>query len=414
MIFRQCHPLIPKTYLPFNTNPSKICIIPNLDDMRKSITRILIFAFGFTSIVFAAPCYGQDQKDNSVAISDKLVNYELPKTYELMQVALSLTDKTIVSNGYNVYNEVIDTNSTYYKEVQEYFGQYKNHPLITELNKSLSKSASNYIYNLHRSYNSVYDKGQVKKDLKYPLAHRLAYHFNSVKRKVLDDFAKISNFDQFYNQHKELYKNILNEVKLNANVNEQQNWLEQEFSSRHNSYSIVISPLMNNTHFTKRFEKQGKNNCLMWVSRFEFDRNLSKTLNSAYYTGVVMTEIDHNYVNPVSDKYKKELNELMGENNRSKWTGGSASNSYQSGFKVFNEYMTHAVYLLFTRQKLTPEEQQIIETSKIDGMNNRRKFIKFDLFYEKLGQLYDKRNPGETLTELYPQIIEWCRTENTK
>ena len=127
-----------------------------------------------------------------------------------------------------------------------------------------------------------------------------------------------------------------------------------------------------------------------------------------------MTEIDHNYVNPVSDKYKKELNELMGENNRSKWTGGSASNSYQSGFKVFNEYMTHAVYLLFTRQKLTPEEQQIIETSKIDGMNNRRKFIKFDLFYEKLGQLYDKRNPGETLTELYPQIIEWCRTENTK
>lgn len=93
---------------------------------------------------------------------------------------------------------------------------------------------------------------------------------------------------------------------------------------------------------------------------------------------------------------------------------GGASNSYRTGYKVFNEYMTHSVYLLFTSQMLNSNDQQIIENMKINGMKGRRKFIKFDEFYKKLKQLYQERKPNENIADLYPHLIDWCEKENAK
>jgi hypothetical protein len=383
-------------------------------NIKSSTTKLVIFLLGFVLGIVANECFGQPQKDNSVTIIDNKVTYEVPMAYELMHIAMALTDTSIVSDGYNVYSEIIDTNSVYYKDVIKYFEQHKHHKLIQQLNESFLKSANNYGANLHLAYNSICVNNSIKKEFKYPFFHRLAYHFKSVSRKALNDFAKVSNFAQFYHQHRDFYTTLLKNVQQNANVIEQQIWLENEFLTKYDSYNIVISPLMQGTHFTKHYKRKQKNNCIMWVARFDAERNQTQSINSAKYTGVVMTEIDHNYVNPVSDKYKNELNNIMGENNRNKWTSGSFSNSYKTGYKVFNEYMTHSVYLLYTNQKLNEEEQKAIEKSKITGMENRRKFVKFGKFYEALKQIYKNRNPNETLTDLYPQIIEWCRTENTK
>jgi hypothetical protein len=377
-----------------------------------TITKFIIFILGFVLGIFATECFGQSKKDNSVNLIDNKVVYEVPMAYELMHIAMALTDTSIVSDGYNVYSEIIDTNSVYYKDVIKYFKQFKQHTLIQQLNKSFRKSANNYRANLHLAYNSIDISNKITKEIKYPFFHSLAFHFNSVNRKVLNDFATTSNFEQFYNQHREYYTTILKEVQQNANVNQQQIWLEKEFPKKYDTYNIIISPLMGGTHFTKRFIRKNKNQCIMWVAKYDSIEKQSSTINSARYTGIVMTEIDHNYVNLVSDKYKNELNKIMGETNKIKWVDGVVSNFYKSGYKVFNEYMTHSVYLLYTMQQLDTTEQQIVEQNKIAGMEKRRKFVKFGSFYEALKLIYMTKKPNETITDLYPKIIEWCREED--
>lgn len=382
--------------------------------MKSAFIKIVIYALGLSNGIFTSECFGQSRTDNSATLVDEKVTYEIPMAYELMHIAIALTDTSIVSNGYNVYNEVINKNSSYYKEVINHFAPFKNHELIIELNESLRKSASNFVYNVQLGNNLNFYNNSLEKIKIMPWIRRAYINLKSVNKKKVEDFARISNFEKFYAQYKEYYNAELKIVQQNSNVNSQQKWLETEFPAKYDNYRIIISPLMGSTHFTQRFKVQGKRKCIMWVASYDGNQQQLDIIEKANYTGIVMTEIDHNYVNPVSDKYKKELKALMGGSYRTNWTNGGPSNSYKTGYSVFNEYMTHAVYLLYTNQLINVSEQLIVENSKIQGMANRRRFIKFAEFYEQLKRLYQARKPNEEITDLYPKIIEWCKSENAK
>lgn len=380
--------------------------------MNKTVILLTCY-FPITILnIFTSQSYGQKSADNSVRLIDKNVTYELPKAYELMHIAMALTDTAIVSKGYNVYNEIIDTTSDYYRDVLSHFAAFSNHKLIMALNKSLQKNPSNYVNNLVLAYNSKYQAGDLKKIRVMPWIRRVVYSTKGVKRKYMKDFSKVTQFEKFYKNHQEYYKEALENSKRYADVKNQQIWLEQHFSKRYDKYNIVISPLMYGTHFTQRFKFQGMRTCIMWVALPDIQQSFSENIKAGRYTGVVMTEIDHNYVNPVSDEFKKELNKIMGDEHRTKWTGGSYSNSYKTGYKVFNEYMTHAVYLLYTNQKYNTNEQQALESAKIGSMVNTRKFITFGNFYTELKRIYQNKESGETIETLYPDIIEWCKQQN--
>ena len=152
----------------------------------------------------------------------------------------------------------------------------------------------------------------------------------------------------------------------------------------------------------------------MWVADAKgYTSNTAQ--NRGRYTGVILTEIDHNYVNPVSDRFKDDLNAIMGSENMSKWLKFNSSQSnYGTGYKVFNEYMTHAVYLLYTLDKFEPMDQKVIENVRISIMENRRKYYRFSDFYAELKRLYLYKASGESIPDLYPKIIEWIKVENKK
>lgn len=382
--------------------------------MKTTFVKIVIYTLLLFNGVFINECFAQPRTDNSATLIDEKVTYEIPMGYELMHIAIALTDTTIISNGYNVHNEVINKKSNYYKEVIKHFAPYKNHELIVDLNKYLRKSASNYVYNVQTGCNLNFNNNRIEKVNVMPWIRRAYLNIKAVSKNKIEEFAQISNFEKFYSEHKEYYNSELKAVQQNANVSEQQKWLEKEFPSRYDNYRIIVSPLAGDTHFTQRFKFQGERKCIMWVKTFNSKNQVTDNIEKARYTGVVMTEIDHHYVNPVSKKYKKTLNAIIDETHRTKWTNGGASNSYKTGYKVFNEYMTHAVYLLFVTQKLNDSEKQLVEKSKIDVMIKVRKFIKFAEFYERVKLLYQERKSNETIADLYPQIVEWCISENVK
>ncbi len=383
--------------------------------MKSKSIRLIIFFTGFALGIFVSECIGQSKQDNSVLIKDSKTTYETPAVYELMNIAFALTDTNNYMGTLNIYYNIIDTSKPYYKEVINYFSPYKNHKFIKELNQQLGKSLLHYLYNLQKGYNSNSFGNNIKRNIHFPFFQRLLYGFKSVNRKTIENFAKASNFQSFYDNHRTFYKQVLDDAKDKLNLNKVQQWLATEFPSKYDKFNIVTSPLMNATHFTKNFSYKGEKTSIMWVADGTgYDTKVySQNQIAGIYTGVVFTEIDHNYVNPVSDNFKSDIERIMGDTNRTKWIKADGDGKfYSNGYKIFNEYMTHAVYLVYTNSVYAKDDQAVIENSRIKLMEERRKYYRFGYFYRQLKALYISKKDGETIKNLYPKMLEWCKQQN--
>ena len=126
-----------------------------------------------------------------VSIRESKSTYASLKAYELMHILFALTDTSIYAGTENIHKLLIDRDGTYYQDVIANFGKYQSHALVQKLNKSLSKSANIYRHNLHLAYNTEWRKGKFRKDVKYPLMHRLQYCISkNINRKELTKFAQ--------------------------------------------------------------------------------------------------------------------------------------------------------------------------------------------------------------------------------
>lgn len=382
---------------------------------KKLLMAVTLFIAGFIAGFICSDCMAQTIKDNSAVIIEGKAEYSIPEVYELMQVAMALTDTAMITDKIKMYENNVEANTGYYKEIIQKFGAYKNHPLISKLNKSLSKSAANYIYQLQKAFNTSFTANDAVKNKQMPFIRRLWIGLHSVSRKELENFGNETGFRQFYAAHLPYYKALLQDVKDKLAVSKMQGWLEKQFVTRYDKYKIVVSPLSNAFHFTQNFKYKGDNTNIIWISapaKYDTVKYTQKQI-AAIYCGIAFTEIDHNYINPVTDKFKEEVNEIMGGVNRKNWIeeNGDAS-LYTNGYKVFNEYMTHAVYLLYIKDVFAEREYKTAFDSKMKGMIERRKYYRFKAFYEMLLLLYQNKATNQTLTDLYPAAVEWCRAIN--
>jgi hypothetical protein len=256
----------------------------------------------------------------------------------------------------------------------------------------------------------VYDVADnvIKSSKIYP--ERWGQNFWTGQTKLLEDFAQKSNFEKFYKAHKTYYDSLIQLEKKYMPVKRMWQWLEKEFPYTYQSYKVIFSPLINGAHNTDRLSANNFKEVLLYVRSIEkINTAKNPQILEGMMSGIVFTEIDHNYVNPVSDKYKKEIEEIFA--NRKTWTSneGDASN-YGGPLEIFNEYMTHALFCLYASMIYTPDDFEIINASREDLMVNRRKFIKFKEFNNKLSELYEARKTGQTVADLYPQILDWAKT----
>ena len=84
----------------------------------------------------------------------------------------------------------------------------------------------------------------------------------------------------------------------------------------------------------------------MFVCRAENAPEYNQNVNEMLESRVVFTEIDHNFVNPLSDKKIDIINKVFADRNR--WTKeGNGTSAYESAYSVFNEYMTWGLFSLY-------------------------------------------------------------------
>jgi len=262
------------------------------------------------------------------SFSQKNIKIELSKSYELGNIILALT-----KYGKTDPNAVQKV-PPYYNEILTYFEPVKNHPLLDSVNYS-GQDWEKFLGFRTDMYAFSFDQnGKLKRD----------YPFNSFgpeevdkNLELINDFVKKSNYIKFYNEHKNLYSELVSNYREYYFIDKSFSFLDKfapnQKTKRNGDYVIAISPLVGsqNCHrdidslTTVDFPNISKDLILG-----KMNENVSGRITDNHS---IFTEMDHGYVNPISDKYA----ELIAQNfDIKKWDNESG----YPGINSFNEYMT--------------------------------------------------------------------------
>ena len=332
---------------------------------------------------------------------------EIPEIYELANIILYLSQCSEKTNNHPL--------SEYASRVEEYFRPFKNHKLIQVLN---NKCLSNNLWNTYYGFreNSICFEIE-ENNLQYKTPYKHVYfdgvqmnggHFRNMSY-LVQDFLNQSKFQNFYNDNYSYYSKLIERQNQLLPIKQMWAWLEKEFPQRMDSYKIIFSPLIGGSHSTQKYLKgffirPEFQECIMFINSPESvdaKTEYSEVLKKGLMSGIVFTEIDHNYVNPASAKNFNAIKDLL--KNKDIWATKDAQEHYQSEYSIFNEYMTHSLFCLYINESYNEEEGREIVNQRIKLME-RRGFIKFEQFNDKL--IHKLKVRKRTVYEMYAEVIE--------
>ena len=367
-------------------------------------TTVVAFRFNASAANFSQEYINENQGK---------ISFDIPEVYELANIIWALSP-----SGKDATNLQKDTE--YFKEVEKYFKPYLNHPIFQKLIFENQDYTQKYFEFRENSFMYEFNKNQIVKGANYNYVFGDDWEaFSNLFTELLpliQNFSDESDFRKFYRKHKNHYHNEINRVTELLPIKNMWNWLEKEFPIKQNAYKIIFSPLIGGSHSTQKYYgKDIKNDTyfsesIMFIcdaNRIDSKKELTSKQKEGLMSGIVFTEIDHNYVNPISNKYKKEISEIF----NSKIWSDEKNGWYKNPQSVFNEYMTHSVFCIWILENYDKETADYVISERVKMNTERRGFIKFKAFNDEMMKI-KKENSTKTISELYPQIIEWSKQQN--
>lgn len=343
----------------------------------------------------------------------------VPEVHELANIMLAIS--LVGQQDRNM----IKMDGAYHQEVLRHFLPFRDHPVIDIINKqikygfkTLPKGDNEQIAESYKHYfawkmnacgyiyaddENIIDDGVI---------HKMGFNYPDdpirANAGLIEDFAKVSGFRRFYMKHSSYYKELINTYKALIPVDKMKVWLETKFLISYGSYRVIFSPLVNGAHSTRTFRDNGFEQAVMFISAARYNSKYNEALNEMRLSRVVFTEIDHNFVNPISSKYIEDINRIFAD--RSYWTNESnvGTNAYSTPYKVFNEYMTWALFSLYAIDNFEENDVQVFLISMEKQMVKERGFRQFDAFNQELIMAYANMPAESSIVSLFPVILEWA------
>lgn len=344
------------------------------------------------------------------------VQFEVPEVYELANILLLLSPA-----GMRAKN--MDKESAYSKQVMSHFKPFLNHPVFKSLNFPDSSYFRNYYDFRENSFCFSFENDRIVRPGPYyfVIGGDEAAYMSLFKKLIpeIEDFARVSRYREFYKRNTALYQQLLAREEQLIPVKNMWNWIEKEFPKiSFKAYKIVFSPVILASHSAQKFYSMDKyrdwfSESVMFICGPDsFDRNKKWTekQKEGLLSGIVFTEIDHNYVNPTSDEHGDTIDSIFTD--RAKWTIKRGDNDfYPSPISVFNEYMTHALFSLYVLDVYDAETSEFLIKQREALMVENRGFSRFRDFNQALIRLRNE-NKTRTTPELYPLILDWCKKDS--
>ncbi len=346
------------------------------------------------------------------------IQFDIPEIYELANIIWTLSPSGQRANDLN-------KEGAYYQRVVAHFKPFLNHPIFRALDFSDSLYIKKYYDFRENSFAFNFQDSKLNSSNTKILFNGPYYHvfgdeladsslFGKLKP-MIEDFAAKSKFKQFYKSNLDYYKKEIQRQKELLPVKKMWNWLEAQFpQTKYQSYRIVFSPLIGGAHSTQRYSTYSNSQLfgenVMFVcntDRYDKMPDISEKQKEGLMSGIVFTEIDHNYVNPATTKYTKLVDSIF--SNRSVWTmQGNYTDYYGSSVSIFNEYMTHAVFCLYILDTYEKPIADFVIDKREELMVKKRNFIAFKEFNKELIRLKRKHSDLKAI-DLYPFILDWCK-----
>jgi hypothetical protein len=361
---------------------------------------------------FETPCWFTSEHIKS---SINKVDYQIPEVFELANVVYALTNSS--------KNNSIRTlkNTRYYQDVQNYFKNFKDDSLIRKLEFPYTAQGIKDYYNFRD--NSICFKisdGKIIPNNEYfAVTGDVKDNLFAKDLPLVNEFYHKSNFNKFFREHHEFYDSLIVEEKKYMPARKMWNWLKKNFDRQIDAYKIIFSPLIRGSHETQNFSWfPSPRNLFTEVDMFvsgtrgvASNPKLNEDEKEGIASGIVFTEIDHNYCNPVSSKYEKQIDSIF--SNRDQWVNKTGDvEVYAIPMAIFNEYITHAVYILYASDQFDHKDFDIVKKNRVDLMVRTRKYFKFEEFADELLLLYKHKNPNEKVSDLFLKIIAWCKNQH--
>jgi hypothetical protein len=320
----------------------------------------------------------------------------IPETYELANVIISLTPYGL-DNKWRIYKD-----SEYYRRVKEHFGPHGDHPIIQKLNLRSDKDFGDFLNFRENSAYWRFNEDRIVRDGPYQI-HWASMEKNLFAENValIEDFAKRSRFREFFEMNKAYYERTIADFSRQAPLDSMIRWLESSFGGglRYDSYKVIFSPLVSRTHSASGGGNENFRESLMFVGAPHIFG--ASELAQARVARMIFTEVDHNFVNPISDKH---LSTIAAAFSCVKFW--NRSGSYDSPYETFNEYMTWSVFTLWALDQFPKAQlEDIVSMNRHDMI--ARGFTQFMEFDRELVRLYRERKPGQQVVHLFPAIIEF-------
>lgn len=336
---------------------------------------------------------------------------EVNEVKELLIIMQAITD-------YGLGNDdMFDQEGDYYKEVLAHFKPFKNELIILKMDSLLKESPLNYIFFTGNSKTYNFDGDTLIPDQFYLFpaqeVAKVKIDVNPITtyKKEIEEFAKKSNFRKFYKDHQPFYEQLYKDYEQKVNLQKQWRWLENNFEAKNDSYVIYTSKLINGLNYTTGYNQDGFKLIEMILPAVSVTPGKSEKELESLNTRVMFTEIDHNYVDIPTKKNKNDVEAAFKD--RDKWVNKNAYGTayYPTGEKVFNEYMTFGVFILYAQQNWKKDPKLVDEIEKeVNATMIARGFIKMNEFTEELKVLYAK-NKGKKIDLLYLDLISWCAAQ---
>ena len=326
------------------------------------------------------------------------VRIVVPEVYELSNVIVAMT-------SYGQSSPVlVRKTGEYYQRVRTAFLPFRTDALMDPLQLGGEDPLRRYYEFRDNSFAYVYDSDLIKRNPEYDTFWRP----NTFRERLaaVQRFADVSDFRSFYAANGGFYGELIDRYRGLAEIDSIADWLEREFAPRRfDHYTVALSPLVYGSHSTQRVSTSAGTEVVMFVSGPDVTAGTSPGVRKAMIQRLVFTEIDHNFVNPVTEQYREQVTSAFGT--RSEWTTDESS-FYQSPIAVFNEYLTWAVFLVYIDGRVSAEDFTEVVSLTTATMESSRRFQRFGRFAGELLRLYHERPPGSRVPMLYPAILEWA------
>jgi hypothetical protein len=360
----------------------------------------------FVSVFIIYSLQGQQIKfaDSYKKIHRGKFTVDVPEVHELANIMVAVSIIGLQDKN------MVDMETPYYQEVIKHFMSYHQHPAILKLNEYitevLGQNSYSYYYNFRmNSYAYKFRNDTIINEGMYEFILG-PFNLFAEMLPLTQDFADRSGFREFYAAHETYYASLVEKYNRLCPVDKMWRWIEREFPQRYQGYKVIFSPLIFGAHSTQHFSADDYNETIMFINAPSFRKGveeLSDKEKEARLSRIVLTEIDHNYVNPTADRYSNEVERAM----RKIECWNTRVQGYNSFYETFNEYMTWAIFTLYLEQNFDAALVEKRNDAEAAFMVSRRGFNRFKEFSNKLREVYKNKKDHEHVSDLFEPMLKW-------